>query len=186
MNTKKLLLVVMVAFSLQSNAQRFFTKGGEIFFNATSPASPEKIEAVNKSVVCVVDSKTGAIQFSVLMKGFEFHSALMQEHFNENYVESEKFPSAVFKGQISNNEIVNYNKDGVYTVNVKGKLTIHGVTKDVESNGKLAVKDGKINASAEFNIVLKDYSISIPALVAEQVAKIASIKVACSLELLKN
>jgi len=164
---------------------KFFTKSGKINFNATAPASPEKIEGINKSVTCVVDTKTGNMQFAVLMKGFEFERALMEEHFNENYVESNVYPKTEFKGAISNNATVNYTKDGVYPVKVKGKLSMHGETREVETDGKITVKAGKINASAVFSVALTDYKISIPALVADKIAKKANIIVDCSLEPLK-
>ena len=106
-------------------------------------SSPEKIEGINRTVTCVVDTKTGNMQFAVLMKGFEFERALMEEHFNENYIESDKFPKAEFKGTIVDNDKVNYAKDGTYTVKVKGKLTMHGETKDVETEGKLTIQSRK-------------------------------------------
>ncbi len=163
-----------------------FTKTGKITFDATVPKSPENIDAVNKSAVCVLDTKTGAMQFVVMMKGFEFDRALMMEHFNENYVESSKFPKAEFKGAISNNATVNYTKDGIYPVKAKGKLTLHGETKDVEADGKITVKAGKVNAAADFDVLFKDYKIDIPELVADKVAKKAIIKVDCSMEPLKQ
>jgi hypothetical protein len=169
-----------------ADAQKFFTKTGRIDFNATAPSSPEKIEAVNKTVTCVLDAASGAIQFAVLIKGFTFERALMQEHFNENYLESDKFPKAEFKGTITNNGSVNYTKDGEYTVTVKGKLTLHGETRDVESPGKITVKGGKISASASFSAVLGDYKVDVPALVSDKVSKTAKITVACSLEPLKS
>ena len=112
----------------------------------------EDIEAKNKTVAAVVDSKTGAIQFSAQMKGFEFEKKLMQEHFNENYVESNKFPKSEFKGTITNNSEINYTKDGSYTAKVKGKLTIHGVTRDVETTGTFKVSGGKIDAIKDLRV----------------------------------
>ncbi len=164
---------------------KFFTKSGKINFSATVPSSPENIEGVNRNSTCVLDSKSGAIQFALLMKGFEFERALMQEHFNENYVESDKFPRAEFKGSIVNNAAVSYAKDGVYPVKVKGKLSLHGETKDVETDGTITVKSGKINAAARFEVLLADYKVSIPTLVADKVSKTAVINVVCSLEPLK-
>lgn len=181
---KFLLIIILIAHV--SFGQKYFTKNGKINFDATSPSSPEKIEAVNRTVTCVVDTKTGNIQFAALMKGFEFEKALMQEHFNENYVESEKFPKAEFKGLIDGNETVNYTKDGTYTVKVRGKLTMHGETRDVETPGKLIVQNGKINALADFNVVLSDYKISVPGLVADKVSTTAKISIACQLELFKG
>lgn len=164
---------------------KFFTKSGKIVFDATSPKSPENILGVNKTVTCVLDIKTGALQFAVLMKGFEFEKALMQEHFNENYVESNKFPKAEFRGAIADPSFVNVGKEGVYVVKVKGKLTIHGETKDVECEGKITVKGGKVQAVAAFSVVLSDYGVTVPQLVADKVAKTAKISVDCLLDPLK-
>ena len=185
----KKISIVFILFILSFQAiqaqDKFFTKTGKISFNATAPASPEKIEGVNKAVTCVIDIKTGNMQFAVLMKGFEFERALMEEHFNENYVESSKFPKTEFKGSVSNNATVNYTKDGVYPVKVKGKLTMHGETKEVETDGKITIKGGKINATASFSVAFADYKIAIPSLVSDKIAKKANIEVDCSLEPLK-
>ena len=110
----------------------------------------------------------------------------MQEHFNENYVESHKFPKAEFKGQIINNDEIDFTKDGNYTAQVKGKLTIHGETKDVETKGTVAVKNGRIQAGALFNIEISDYKIEIPGLVRDNIAKSVSISVDCTLEPFKG
>lgn len=184
---KKILIAFLfLAVHVQLHAQdKFFTKTGKITFDATAASSPEKIVGVNKSVTCVIDTKTGNLQFSVLMKGFQFERALMEEHFNENYVESTKFPKTEFKGTITNNADVNYSKDGSYSVKVKGKLTMHGETKDVQTDGKIVVKSGKIYATASFSAVLADYKVSIPSLVADKVARSAEITVDCALEPLK-
>ena len=116
------------------------------------------------------------------MKGFEFERALMQEHFNENYVESDKFPKAEFKGVITNNANMNYGKDGMYNVTVKGRFTIHGVTRDADATGTLSVKGGKIGVKSGFSLLLSDYGVTIPKLVADKVAKTAKITVDCALE----
>jgi len=101
-------------------------------------------------------------------------------------VESHKFPKAEFKGKIKDTEVIDFTKDGTHTVKVKGDLIMHGQAKEVETTGKLVVQGGKINATAEFNVKLSDYDISIPGLVADKVAKVAKISVTCSLEPLKN
>src|SRR5689334_5931033 len=107
---KRLLLILAIFCAFGASAQdRFFTKSGKITFY--SKATLEDIEAVHRSVSCVLDTKTGILQFAVLMKGFEFQKALMQEHFNENYVESDKFPNGSFKGEVANNSSINYQKD---------------------------------------------------------------------------
>ena len=132
-----------------------------------------------------MDTKSGSIQFSVLIKSFEFEKALMQEHFNENYVESDKFPKADFKGTVVNNNSVNYLKDGTYNTTVKGKLTIHGVTKEVEAPGVIKIEGGKIDASSTFNVLLSDFNVSIPSMVKDKVSNTIKITVDCKMDPLK-
>src|SRR3954471_14722308 len=106
-----LILVTLVTIASSSFAQdKFFTKTGKISFYSKAPM--EDIEATNNSVTAVLDAATGNFQFAVLIKGFEFRKALMQEHFNENYLESDKFPKAEFKGQVVNNSAISYTKEG--------------------------------------------------------------------------
>lgn len=184
MMLRNLLAGMIILIAAVSNAQdRYFTKTGNISFH--SKADLENIDAYNRTVTCVLDTKTGAVQLSTLMKGFEFQKALMQEHFNEKYVESDRFPKGEFKGQITNNSSIDYTKDGSYPANVKGQLTIHGVTKDIETNGTVNIKNGKPQAVTSFNITLSDYNISIPALVKDKLSNSINIKVNCSLEPLK-
>jgi polyisoprenoid-binding protein YceI len=163
---------------------KFYTKTGKIDFYSKAPL--EDIEAKNKTVTAVVDSKSGAIQFQVQIKGFEFEKKMMQEHFNSDYMESDKYPKGEFKGSITNNSEINYTKDGTYTAKVKGKLTIHGVTKDVETTGTLKVNGGNIDASSTFNVLLSDYNIKIPAVVKDKVSNKVKIVVSCLLEPLKS
>jgi hypothetical protein len=183
---KIIALLALIAIINTAEAQdKFFTKSGKIKFDATEKNSPENIDAINNSVTCVLDTKTGNFQFAVLMKGFEFDRALMMEHFNENYMESDKFPKAEFRGQIVNNSPANYQKNGTYDVVVKGKMTMHGETKEIETKGKIIVQNGSLNAVADFQVALADYKIAIPTLVADKVAKIAAVKVDCNLSPLK-
>src|SRR5689334_8859827 len=110
MNRKlTVLFIVMITASACFAQVKYFTKTGKI--NFFSKATLEDIEAKNKTVTAVIDSKSGAVQFSVQMKGFEFEKKLMQQHFNENYVESDKFPKGEFKGMITNNSEINYTKN---------------------------------------------------------------------------
>jgi len=184
---KTILLLAVLAFITNAFSQeKFFTKAGKLSFDATVPKSPENIDAVNKTALCVLDTKTGDVQFSCLMKGFEFERALMMEHFNENYVESDKFPKTIFKGVILNNGSINYSKDGTYPAKVKGQMTMHGETKEVETEGKIISKSGNIQVIANFNLVFADYKILIPQIVSDKVAKTAKITVDCLLEPLKK
>ena len=162
-------------------AQKYMTRTGKINFNATAPSSPEKISGVNNEVANILDSKTGDIVFQVLVKSFKFERELMKEHFNENYMESDKFPKSAFKGNVTNVGEVNFGKDGTYNVNVTGKLTIHGVTNEVTVPGTLSVKGKTINAKAVFPVMLKDYKIDVPSLVADKLNKQATITLDCDL-----
>ena len=177
-------LVTMMVCSIQVSAQKFYTKTGKVsFFSSTAM---ENISATNKSSVCLLDSKTGDLQFAILLKGFEFKKALMQEHFNNDYVESDKFPKSEFKGQITNNSSVNYTTNGSYPVTVKGKMTLHGETKDVETTGTIVVKDGKVQANSVFNLMLADYKVNIPNMYRDNISKSIKITVDCLLEQLGN
>lgn len=165
-------------------AQKYFTREGKVSF--FSDAKIEKIEAQNKTATSVYDAETGKLEFAVLIKGFQFEKALMQEHFNENYMESDKFPKATFKGNIGDFKSVNLSKDGVYPVKVKGQLTIHGVTKDVETEGKFTVKGGVITATSSFTVAIADYNIQIPAVVRDNIAKTVKIDISAPLQELKK
>ncbi len=184
---KQLFLIFIPLIMLNSpvfSQGKFYTKNGRANFRGTK--SPlEKIEAVNKAVTCVLDTKTGNIQFSILMKGFEFEKALMQEHFNENYIESHKFPKSEFKGQVVNISEINFTKDGIYTARVKGKLVIHGQSKDLETQGTIAVKKGKIVINSTFTILLTDFKIRIPSLVSDKISETVIITIDGTLEPLK-
>lgn len=176
-----IIILLSTLFSFTTiQAQKFITKTGKINFYST--AALEDINATNKSVIAVLDSQTGELQFAALIKGFDFKKALMQEHFNKNFLESDKYPKADFKGTISNNSAVNYTTNGTYNVTAKGKLTIHGVTKDVEIPGKLVVQDGRIAATSTFNVAVADYNITIPKIYQDNIAKSIKVTVDCMLE----
>ena len=182
---KSILILASAAISFMASAQsKYFTRNGRVFFNASSPL--EKIEAINDKSTSVVDFSTGQVEFGVLLKAFLFERALMQEHFNENYVESDKFPKATFKGSIADAGSIDRNKDGSYPVKVSGKLSLHGVTKDVETTATFVVKNGAISASADFRIEAADYNIEIPGLVKDKVAKTISINIQSNYEPLKS
>ena len=186
MNHSTGILYFLLAISMNSSTaqERYYTKSGEIRFSSES--SLEKIEAINRNVTCVLDTRTGLLQLMVLMKGFEFKKALMQEHFNENYVESDKYPKSEFKGQVLNSGEIKYNKDGSYELKIRGLLSMHGVTKEVETIGKITVSGEKIESSAAFNILLSDFKIKIPTLVKENVSNKVTITVSCLLDILKS
>ena len=160
--------------------QKYYSKVGQVVF--TSDASLEKIEGKNTNGLVVLDAATGRLECSVLIKGFQFEKALMQDHFNENYMESHKFPKGVFKGTITNMQDIHLKKDGTYTVVVKGDLTLHGVTKPFSPTGKVIVKGGKITAASSFEIMVSDFNIEIPKVVRDNIAE--KVKVTIQADLL--
>ncbi|HYC39058.1 MAG TPA: YceI family protein [Chitinophagaceae bacterium] len=184
MKKNALLLIALGTSAIVFAQGKFYTKTGRISFY--SSAKLEDITAVNRSVVTLLDAKTGDLQFAVLMKGFEFRKALMQEHFNKSYVESDKYPRSEFKGQIVNNASVNYGADKAYPVTAEGRLTIHGVTKEVSVPGTLTVKNGKVTINAVFNILLADYNIAIPKMYRDNISKSIQITVEETLEPLRE
>ena len=101
----------------------------------------------------------------------------MEEHFNENYIESSKFPKASFKGKIQNMSAIDFKKDGKYPATVKGQMTIHGKTKDVTSKGTITVKNSKVAANAKFKLNIKDFDIKIPKLLTENIAEIVDVSI---------
>jgi polyisoprenoid-binding protein YceI len=162
----------------------YMTKTGKVSFSSRAK-SPEKVEADNNEVSSVLNTQSGEMVFAILIKSFHFVSALMEEHFNENYVESNKYPKSTFKGKVLNLSAVNFSKDGAYPVNVEGDLTFHGITKKVVSTGSLTVRAGKINAVSKFQMKLKDFKVSIPSLVADKISEEIDIVVDCNYELKK-
>jgi polyisoprenoid-binding protein YceI len=156
-----------------------YTRNGSISFFSSTPI--ENIEAHNKEVSSFWNTAKGELVFAVLIKSFKFQKALMQEHFNENYMESDKYPKANFKGNILNMGDVDLKKAGSYTVKVDGDLTIHGVTQHVSVPGTVTVgKDGGVSTAAKFKVKPADYGIKIPAVVAKNIAEVIEIVVNCS------
>jgi len=173
---KKILLIVLTLGLFQfSFAQKYISKTGHIWIY--SYTSMEVIEGHNHQVVSILDATTGDLQFSLLVKSFEFKVALMQEHFNENYMESDKLPKSSFKGKITNLNKIEFKKEGIYPAEVSGDLTIHGVTKPVTTSGTLEVKGQTITAKAKFTVSPKDYDIVIPSLVEDKIAKSIDVNV---------
>lgn len=173
------LVLLMSAVAFQGMSQdRYFTRAGKVIFVSDAPL--EKIDAKNSQATSVFDAKTGQFEFAVLMKAFEFEKALMMEHFHENYAESDKYPKTVFKGIITDIATVNFSKDGVYPINYKGSLTMHGVTKEITGKGTMEVKGGKVIARSAFSLMIEDYGIQIPALVKDKVAKEVKVTVDAS------
>jgi hypothetical protein len=161
---------------LALNAQKYMTKNGYIGFYSHTPM--EDIKGDNNQVVGALDITTGEMVFQALIKSFHFDRALMEEHFNENYMESDKIPKSIFKGKITNLSSVDFTKNGAYDVTVEGDLTVHDVTNKITAKGTVEVVAGGINANSKFNINPEDYKITIPGVVREKINKNLEVTVA--------
>jgi polyisoprenoid-binding protein YceI len=149
------------------------SKAINISFYSSAPL--EDIEAKTSNGTSVITTSKNSFFFLVPIKSFTFKSSLMQEHFNENYMESEKFPDARFTGKI--NEEIDWKKDGVYNVTVTGKLTVHGVDKDRTIPGTITIKNGVVSINAKFDISCKDHNIKIPSMMAEKIAEVVAVTI---------
>jgi polyisoprenoid-binding protein YceI len=162
-----LTILCCILFVAASNSQeRYLTKSGAI--NFFSKAAMEDITADNNQVLSIIDATQGKMAISILMKSFLFKKALMQEHFNENYVESDKFPKATFKGDILNFDAVKETKS---MAKVKGILTIHGVSKEITIEANMSKTLEAILVDGEFMVNLADFEVEIPSVVAKNIAK---------------
>ena len=157
----------------------YFTRSGTISFY--SSAILEDIEAVNTQVTCVLDRETGEVAFRVPIRGFTFKNGLMQEHFNENYLESEKYPHASFKGNIDAWDSINLSNEP-QKVTLTGMMNIHGVSHEIKDTGMISKIDEQVRGSAKFNIIVADYEIKIPKIVRDNIAKIVDITVNLNLK----
>lgn len=177
-----ILLAIALLMAVNVKAQIYKTSTGTVSFH--SGTSAEDIDGTNSAVAAAMSASTGAVEFSMSINSFQFKKALMQKHFQENYLESSKFPKATFKGKLVDNSKVNYTKNGTYDVSIKGTLTIHGVSKEVTIPGKIVVAGNKITlkaTGADFKVKPKDYDIKIPANNAAQIADEIEVTVNCEL-----
>lgn len=177
---KKIILLSVTALLVAGTvvtAQKVYTKNGHISF--FSKTNMENIKADNNQVMSVLNTGSGELQFSVIIKSFHFEKALMEEHFNENYLESEKYPKSTFKGIVTEISKVNFSADGTYPVTVSGDLTIHGVTNKATAKGNFVVKGGKVTGNSVFTVALADYKVAIPKLVENNISKTIEITVNC-------
>ncbi len=145
----------------------------EISFYSSAPI--EDIQAKTIQGSSTINPTTGAVYFKIPVHTFQFENSLMQSHFNSDYMETKKYPDALFKGNIQ--EAIAYGKDGQYEVHVAGKLTIHGVTRDYTGPVTLMVSGGQLQAHTHFKVRLEDYKIDIPSLLTMNIAEVVEVKV---------
>ena len=174
-----LVLLLALLFATRTHAQnKYMTKAGRVSFFSASPI--EDIEARNQQVAAVLDFGTGQLAFTMPVKGFVFKRTLMQEHFNENYMESDKFPKATFTGRFLDFDAATLGASGPHNVQVEGDLTLHGVTHRVQVPASVELKSGQLLAFATFPVAPADYNIEIPLLVRNNIAKVVTVRVALS------
>lgn len=175
---KAILLLLLLVSAPVLKAQIYIATSCEVSFFSAAPL--ENIEAVNKSARPVLSTATNDIQVKIPISNFQFEKALMQEHFNENYMETEKYPNAIFKGKIQEN--IDWSKDGVHKVTVKGNLEIHGVTKERTLDGTVTIKDGKIMIASKFMVRVADHNIKVPSMYIQNIAESVAVTINATLE----
>jgi YceI-like domain len=173
---KKIFIAFVLLNSLITLAQeKIITRTGKVSFEASVPAV-EEVKAKNNSVSCVLNTKTGNIASIAMAKGFRFKVALMEEHFNENYIESDKFPKITFKGIIENfkfEELTATEK----TYKINGTMELHGKIKEIVMNAKIKKVNNVTYISSNFSINVSDYDIEIPSIVTKKVSKKVDVSV---------
>ena len=172
---KKVLVILLIISSLLAfrvNAQLFITQTGETSFFSETPL--ENISALNKQVAAIINTSTAEVAVRIQNVAFHFPNKLMEEHFNENYMETEKYPNSTFKGKIQ--EVIDYQKEGVYDVTAKGTLEMHGVKQERTLKGKLTVAPNQLTIICNFDVKLADHKIEIPTLVVAKIAESLTVK----------
>jgi len=158
---KRIILILAIAgtFAGMSTAQKYITKEGicDIF----SETSFFTIEATNKKVASILDASSGEIVASTLMRSFKYQEALVEEHFNENYMESHLYPKGIFKGRITNFGEIDLGKDGTYPITIEGDLSFHGETNALATSGELVVKGENLTGTTEFEVSLAAHKIKV-------------------------
>lgn len=161
------ILMALLAPGFLAAQQRYSIDRGKIYFRSDAPL--EMIEAESSELKGAIDNENKTFAFSIAMASFEgFNSPLQREHFNENYMETAKYPKATFSGRII--ESVDLSKDGSYEVRAKGKMNIHGIEQERIIKSNVVVKNGKISVSSDFTVLLEEHGISIPKIVYQKIA----------------
>jgi polyisoprenoid-binding protein YceI len=168
-----LLFLGFLNFQGKNAAPLYVFDSGKITFFSETPV--ENIKAETKVYAAALNPDTRKFAFSVQMTSFNFKKKQMQEHFNENYIESEKYPKASFTGEIV--ESIDLLADGKHTINAKGKLNIHGVEKERTLPVSVEIKGGKLSLSSKFQVKLVDHNIEVPSLLVANIAEIIDVTV---------
>lgn len=176
------LILVCLLFSSQIFAQQYLSKNGDVSFFSEAPI--ENIEAVNKKATGVIDLRTGGFAFQIMIEDFVFPNSLMQEHFNESYMESDKFPNSTFTGFISDISTLDFSKE--QSIDVSGNFLLHGINRQMNMTATISLKDEKLNISSQFDIVLDDFNIDIPKIMMYKIAEVINVTIEMNLQKLSN
>lgn len=165
-------LNLLVSAEAWAQSALYATSGGQTSFHSSTPA--EDINAVNKKTQAILNTTTGEIAVLMNMRDFDFPNELMEEHFNENYMESAKYPKATFKGKLD--QAVDVTKNGSHELTATGTFTVHGVSQPRTLKGTLTVKEGSLLLDSEFEVALVDHKIEVPQIVFVKIAQIIRVK----------
>ena len=175
---RKIFILLFIFFAFAFAKERYITREGFISFFSSTPL--EDIKAINKQVSCVLDKSTGEFAFQLPIKGFTFKNALMQEHFNESYLESDIYPKSIFKGKIIDWNTIQLSEDPT-DVFIEGELTIHGIKQNITEPGKIWLSSKTIIGESNFNVTLVDYNIKVPKVVRSNIAEVINVNVSVQL-----
>jgi len=170
----KIIFCISILLSSAFSKDLYMTRSGIIDFFSSTPI--EDIKAINNQVSCVLNKETGQFAFQVPIKAFTFKNALMQEHFNESYLESDIYPKAIFKGDITDWDNVKLSEDSLKIL-IEGDLTIHGIKNKIKQSGKIWVSSGIIYGESTFSVKLVDYQVKVPKIVREKIAEVIKVNV---------
>jgi hypothetical protein len=170
--------------SLIKAQDKFFTRTGKIVFYSKAPI--EDIKAENNQVSCIYETESNRVVANVLIKAFTFEKNLMQQHFNENYMESDKFPKASFKGKLNNAQNIDFKSNWKKNIEFEGDITIHGVTRKMNSSATINCENGIVTVNADFDILIKDFNIKVPSTLINNIAEKINIKINLKLDKFKN
>ena len=176
------LIIIYLLFSTHVLAQQFYTNKGKISFFSEAPL--EDISAVNENVSAIIDSQTGGFAFQVKIVEFTFPNSLMQEHFNESYLESEKYPLSTFTGVIDDFSDLDLSNEQNLVVN--GSLSMHGISKVAQMKANAKMINDELHISSTFDVALKDYDIDIPKIMIYKIAETIAVTVEIKLSKRNN
>ena len=174
MKKNQVLILFFLFLSFQLSAQKYFTRSGVTEFEASEKAF-EPVEAINNTTTVILDTTNGLIVSQVFIAGFQFKNALMQEHFNENYMDTHQYPKATFKGNLINFSLENLN--AVEGLELRGTLSVKGIEKSIETTVNVKEENNRIYVSGMFFVSPQDFQIKIPSIVRDKIAKQIQINI---------